>query len=348
MLYMLSSLVFPRQAINLEGPTIPAPTGSVSILDNPPNGNHIAIPIITVCVVVSAIFYLVRFYAKYLVEEFHVSDYLTVVAFPLYWVYVYYSYRLSWTPGYLVHEWDIRLKDIAAFSYVCWLATLFYLWIIALVKCAILLEWTTIFVPNRKRSIFAWACFATCGAICCFSIIIFIMDLVNCTPFRHNWDPLTPGGFCRFSVPRASVASAVTNLVLDLVPILLAQNAIWKLHMSWEKKIGISFIFLIGITGCAAGIVRLYFATRFLSSNDATYFFSIVGLCSLCETTCANLILCVPYTPRALSGIKQTKLITGLRSYMSLNSNSNYINNSEGFGEAKEIPLLPLEKRGGQ
>lgn len=74
MLYMLSSSVFPRQAINLEGPTIPAPTGSVSILDNPPNGNHIAIPIITVCVVVSAIFYLVRFYAKYLVEEFHVSD----------------------------------------------------------------------------------------------------------------------------------------------------------------------------------------------------------------------------------------------------------------------------------
>lgn len=74
MLYMLSSLLFPRQAIDIEGPTIPAPAGFVSILDNPPNSNHIAIPIITVCVVVSAICYLARFFAKYLVKEFHVSD----------------------------------------------------------------------------------------------------------------------------------------------------------------------------------------------------------------------------------------------------------------------------------
>lgn len=37
---------------------------------------------------------------------------------PVYWVYIYYSYSLSWTPGYLVHQWNIPLKDITGFSWV--------------------------------------------------------------------------------------------------------------------------------------------------------------------------------------------------------------------------------------
>lgn len=74
MLYIPSLTVLTRQELDLEGPTTPAPNGSISILDNPPNSNNIAIAIITVCVVFSAIFYLARFYAKYLVKEINVSD----------------------------------------------------------------------------------------------------------------------------------------------------------------------------------------------------------------------------------------------------------------------------------
>lgn len=69
-----SSFAFRRADINLDGPTIPAPPGYVSILDNPPNGNHIAIPIITLCVVLSAFSFLLRFYAKFLAKKFNVAD----------------------------------------------------------------------------------------------------------------------------------------------------------------------------------------------------------------------------------------------------------------------------------
>ncbi len=127
------------------------------------------------------------------------------------------------------------------------IATLLYLWIIALVKCAILLEWTSIFVPEGKRGCFTWTCYATCGAICALSIIVFIMDLVNCTPFESNYNPLVPGGFCRFSIPQFGLASSTTNLVLDLIPLTLAQKVIWGLQVSWRKRLGVSLIFLIGI-----------------------------------------------------------------------------------------------------
>jgi hypothetical protein len=59
---------------DLNGPTIPPPPGSVSHLDNPPNFNYVAIPIITLCAVLSAISFLIRFYAKYLGKKINVAD----------------------------------------------------------------------------------------------------------------------------------------------------------------------------------------------------------------------------------------------------------------------------------
>lgn len=70
---LLSSLL-PRQAIDLDGPTIPPPSGSVSDFDSPPNGNHIAIPLITLCAVISAISYSIRIYAKYVMKKLNTSD----------------------------------------------------------------------------------------------------------------------------------------------------------------------------------------------------------------------------------------------------------------------------------
>jgi hypothetical protein len=130
---------------------------------------------------------------------------------------------------------------------VCWIATLLYLAVIALVKCAILLEWVGIFNPRGQSALFTWISYATCGAIVSLSTILFIMDLANCTPFEFNWNPLLVGGHCRFDVPKFALASAIANSILDLIPLALAQKVIWGLRLSFNKKLGVSFMFLVGI-----------------------------------------------------------------------------------------------------
>lgn len=127
------------------------------------------------------------------------------------------------------------------------MATLLYLWVIALVKVSILHEWTCIFVPNGSRTFFTWACYAASLAFCLLSLVIFVMDLVNCTPFEGNWDPFAAGRKCRFAIPQFGLASSTANLVLDLIPVVLAQRAIWGLKMSFGKKMGVSIVFFIGI-----------------------------------------------------------------------------------------------------
>lgn len=227
--------------------------------------------------------------------------------------------------------------------------------IIALIKCAILLEWVDIFVSDRKRGYFAWACYITCGIVVTLSVILFVMSMVNCTPFEANWDPLIPGGYCRFDVTDFGLASSTTNLVLDVIPLILVQKVIWGLKLSWQKKMGVSVVFLIGVayvsavsianslltfcrSGIVAGIVRVYFATQFYTSTDTSYFFSIMALCTLCETTCAHLILCVPFTPKAMASLQQTKAYTGIKKYMSLRTNTTYGKGSDSFQELRETP----------
>ncbi|KAI1167693.1 hypothetical protein F5B18DRAFT_600991 [Nemania serpens] len=332
---MLSASVAPllsRQAFDLDGPSIPPPDGQVAMLDNPPNSNYFVVPLITVFTILSAVAFVIRFYAKYHVKKLNAADYLTFIVFPLFWVYIYYSYRLSYEGGYIVHQWDIRLGAVANFNYVTFIATLLYLWIVALVKCAILLEWIDIFVPHGERTYFTWTCWATCCAFASFSGIIFILDLVNCTPFRGNWDPLVPDVHCKFGIAQFGLASSTTNAVLDLIPLFLAQKIIWGLRLPRHKKIGVSLIFLVGIAGCAASLVRLYFSTRFYVSDDTSYYFSILAITSLAETTSANLVLCVPFAPKALNGVRQTRAFSLLTQYTSLYTTKTTMSGSRTTG----------------
>jgi hypothetical protein len=119
--------------------------------------------------------------------------------------------------------------------------------LIALVRCAILLEWLNIFAPRGQSTYFTYVSYATCGAITALSLVLFIMSMANCTPFEANWNTLLPGAFCRFSVQKGVFATAVGNSVLDVVPLVLAQKVIWGLHLPWTKKLGVSLIFLVGL-----------------------------------------------------------------------------------------------------
>lgn len=70
----------------------------------------------------------------------------------------------------------------------------------------------------------------------------------------------------------------------------------------------------------------MYYSTLFFQSDDTSYYFSIVALCTLAETTCAHLVLCAPCFPKAINGMRQTRAVAKVRAYMALRGDSAYIN----------------------
>jgi len=119
-----------------------------------------------------------------------------------------------------------------------------------LLKAAILLEWINIFVPRgtqatRSRNTFVWASHAILWINVTFYSIVTIIDIVQCMPKDRLWNDTLPNGKC--DLAKLTLSSSPVNLFSDLVILILPQKAIWNLHISFRKRVGISMAFTIGV-----------------------------------------------------------------------------------------------------
>ncbi|OTA89385.1 hypothetical protein M434DRAFT_34370 [Hypoxylon sp. CO27-5] len=71
----------------------------------------------------------------------------------------------------------------------------------------------------------------------------------------------------------------------------------------------------------------------------------LYAICSMCKTSCAHMILCAPFAPKAVIGLKQTSAFTRLRRYITLKNDTTYVNDSEAFHEAHELPRVAKPKK---
>ncbi|RYP33859.1 hypothetical protein DL767_004589 [Monosporascus sp. MG133] len=272
-----SSLTPARQELDLDGPGMTPPSGVIPNFEDPVTGNNVALPIVTCCIVLVSIFSLVRFYTKSLnLKKIHIGDVLSL------------------------------------FAFLTFLGTNLYLVIMMLVKVAILFEWIAIFVPTGTRNFFFWASYAVIGINLIYHTLAVILVNINCTPHALNWNPFVPG-VCRIDIKRLSFSSAIINLILDLIPLILPQHVIWRLRMSNSKKVGVSIIFLVGLLACLSALIRLVSTIQFKASEDTTYSFSALALYSLIEVTCGFLVVSVPSVPKAIATLKGTKALSWLR-----------------------------------
>ncbi|KAI0025051.1 hypothetical protein F4780DRAFT_768371 [Xylariomycetidae sp. FL0641] len=317
----------------LEQPALAPPPGVEPILDNPPNDNTLVHGVTAVCLLATTAAFLVRSYSRLVVlRQVRVEDgksltrFLSTLIFAGYGVYIgyiYCIYRVIHGLGFFVHQWNVRIKYIAEFSYVIFIGSCFYGIVIACVKAAILLEWARIFVPAPTRNTFFYSCWALLIFNSLYYLAATITQNVACTPYKYTWDKTIPGGHC-VNVPAVNVVSACINLVSDFAIIILPQQVIWRLQMSVRKKIGVSLIFAVGIFGCVAAIFRLVVTLDYEKADDVTYTVSPVALWALGEMTSVFLVACVPSAPKAFTGQGiLTKAATRFASWTGLSSRKN-------------------------
>lgn len=214
-----------------------------------------------------------------------------------------------------------------------------YSFTIMLIKAAILLEWVRIFVPAGTRNSFYYTCHILLWINVLFYVAIIIAVNLACTPYEQNWNFLLDGHCIR--TDRANMASAIINFVFDLIIPILPQRGIWKLHMSRQKKLGVSLVFAIGLmfvslwasslnveymsinilipllfSACLTAGIRVGITIRAVTTTPyTTYSYSQLSLCCLAEMTCGFLVFCIPSAPRAFHTLKDTKMISTLKSW---------------------------------
>ena len=76
------------------------------------------------------------------------------------------------------------------------------------------------------------------------TIAFFFAVIFQCTPVPFAWDKEVHGK-C-LNLTSLTYAAAVLSGLLDFVTLLLPINELRKLQMSFDKKLGVIFIFIIG------------------------------------------------------------------------------------------------------
>ncbi|OTA54485.1 hypothetical protein K449DRAFT_426251 [Hypoxylon sp. EC38] len=244
-------------------PALPSPNGTIPDFNNPPNNNNLAIAVIAPFIIAGA-------------SEFAV---------------------MARESGLFINQWNLRVKDLEVFLYSYVLVTNLYCVALMLIKVAILLEWTYLFVPRSTRNAFFWICYGMIGAICGLYFSTIITINYTCTPRERIWRRYLPGT-C-IDIKAFNLSITVIHLVFDLLLLLLPHRTIWKLSLSAKQKIGISTVFSVGIMTCVCAAGRVVSAINMRYSLDLTYDYSRYLVWGLAEATTAALIFCVPAIPIA-------------------------------------------------
>ncbi|KAL7937156.1 hypothetical protein V8C35DRAFT_216624 [Trichoderma chlorosporum] len=286
--------------MDLNGPAIPPPPGEVSILDNPPNGNQLALGVQVGTCAIATICYFLRIYARVIMSrKFQTEEILATLAYGTYWGAIIPSFKMLKYPGYFVHAWNVRLIDVIPTTYWVFIYGVCYSIVLPLLKVAILVEWVRLFVPtNKAMNPFFWGAAAISFVQIGAGIAIVIALNLQCTPHERLWDFRVPGT-C-WDLYNLQVSSAAIQLASDIAMFCLPQHTIWTLKMTWQKRLGVAAIFGMGVIAIVAASFRVDVTVNHGRSADSIYTLGPIVFWASAEMTCGFFILCVPCIPKII------------------------------------------------
>ncbi|KAI0888664.1 uncharacterized protein GGS22DRAFT_61896 [Annulohypoxylon maeteangense] len=312
----ITSLSPDEQARFLNGPALQPPAGISSNFDHPPNGTIPSQVALAIFLILTTVSLCGRIYVRFSTRQLFIGDYLLIVIYATNTVSFAYCYRIFSSPGALVHQWDVRMSAITPYLWNLLIASTTHTFSITFTKVVILLEWIRIFAPRGTRNLVFWASHSLIWINIMFCICILVAYNLACTPYRYLWDKFISGNCNRFTTSTDNLLISAVNLITDILAFLIPQKMIWKLQMPTSRKTAASATFAAGILAITAASLRLVMTIISSHSRDFTYNESSVILCSLAESTCAFLVVCIPVLPKAIKNAKASKTISAMHSWV--------------------------------
>ncbi|KAI0439389.1 hypothetical protein F4803DRAFT_46883 [Xylaria telfairii] len=312
-----ASLTPSQQEQLLNSPALQPPPGVQPNFYDPPNANNIVYPTIILALLLSFLSILLRIHGRwYCMKTVKIQDAMGIVAFFLFVAELSIYLEQIRQPnarGLFVHQWNIQVRDLRPFFLRQLIISNLYSGMMLLLKTAILIDWLQTFSPPGDRGAFYWACILAIIANELLWIIALVLVNAACVPYAAIYDKTIPG-HCFDNHELRNVIVGIFNFIIDVMILVLPQRVIWKLRMSTMKRLGLSFVFAVGILTCVSALVRLIFTITSLHADDITYAYSAVGLWTVAEITCGFIVFSVIATSKSFASFKRGKIISRFRS----------------------------------
>ena len=111
----------------------------------------------------------------------------------------------------------------------------------ATTKISILLLYRRIFSTRNVH--FRYAIYTVYTVLIGWAISGFFTTVFQCAPVTAAWNPIV-GNCINFSA--ALTALATINTTINAAVLILPMPMVWSLHLPWQRKAGVSLIFVLG------------------------------------------------------------------------------------------------------
>ncbi|EWY88525.1 hypothetical protein FOYG_09679 [Fusarium oxysporum NRRL 32931] len=264
---------------------LPPPEGYVVNFDNPQRqGVTEAYFVAGFGMAVSFLFFCQRMYVKlFLAGGLQFDDVLLIFSYILALVTISLCLHMFASGAGGVHAWEASIETFNVYLMDVYLAAFIYVLCGSLAKLALLMFYFRL-SPQRWFKISVWS---TAVFISGYTIGIFFAVMFACNPIAMNWDVTITEGKC-INRPGLYIATAITNIISDVILFILPLPMVLQLQMPFKQKIGLMGIFTIGSLTVVTSIVRVSLLPGMLKSMDLTWVIAFPSIWIIVE---ANLII---------------------------------------------------------
>ncbi|KAI9158001.1 Satratoxin biosynthesis SC15 cluster protein [Paramyrothecium foliicola] len=206
------------------------------------------------------------------------------------------SLYIAWTKiGFGKHVEFIPVTSMLPSVYYSKASIVLHALCIWLIKISALFLFARIFRQSVRFRRLLWILGV---AVTCWLACTAVVPWFNCHPIRRTLDPMVPG-YC-FERMGWFYTSAFLNAFFDLVILVLPMPLIWRLHMTVQRKISITFVFTLGYCTAFLSFARFIIIIRDAKVMSATleqdpYWRTVpLLILSMLEAPFAIVALCAP------------------------------------------------------
>ncbi|OBT68143.1 hypothetical protein VE03_01615 [Pseudogymnoascus sp. 23342-1-I1] len=168
--------------------------------------------------------------------------------------------------GLCAHVWEMPLTRFERYSVATYVAAPVYQMCNGFTKLSLLIVYMKL-SPQKWFRIAAWFSIVV---VVLYTAIISLLMFFHCHPIRRAFDFKIQRGKC-LDAGVLYIATAISNIITDIMLFLLPTPVILKLKMSRSQKVACLLIFGIASLTVATSIIRLVYLPRTLNSTDISW-----------------------------------------------------------------------------
>lgn len=139
------------------------------------------------------------------------------------------------------HSWEMPLTRFEQYSVVTYITAPVFMLCNGFTKLSLL----AFYLHISPQKWFRNAVWISCGIVSLYTAVLTLMMFFHCSPVRKAFDFKIPGGSC-IDAAVLYMATAVSNIITDIMLFLLPIPMVLQLKMKMFQKVGALVIFGIG------------------------------------------------------------------------------------------------------